>query len=195
MSIRAFLAIDLSVVIRQALAQLQTELRGKLPKVTWVRPESIHLTLKFLGYIEVSMVDQLRDALEPLGKGQSSFTINVQGLGVFPSVQKPRILWVGIIGEIQLLLNLLLQIEVALEPLGFVPEERPYHPHLTLARIKHESTKVGSALNQAGVLEENQYLGQLEIDRLTLFQSDLDSSGARYTSLWTVPFLTDSSES
>ncbi len=192
MSLRVFLAVDLSAVIRQALVQLQDELRGKLPKVNWVRPESIHLTLKFLGYVEVSMVDQLREALEPLGKGQSSFMINVQGLGVFPLAQKPRILWVGLTGEIQPLLNVVSQIEEALEPLGFVPEERPYHPHLTLARIKHESSKVGSALNQAGVLEEKHHLGKLEIDRLTLFQSELGVNGAKYTPLWSVPFTGDS---
>ena len=159
MSLRTFLAVDLSPGIRQALAQLQAELRGKLPKVNWVRPESIHLTLKFLGDIEYSLVDRLRGVLEPLGKEQSSFTTDVQSVGVFPFVQKPRILWVGLTGEIQPLLHLVSKIEEALEPLGFAPEARPYHPHLTVARIKLESSKVGSSLNQSGVLEEKQNFG------------------------------------
>ena len=79
-------------------------------------------------------------------------------------------------------------IDAELEALGFPPEEKTYHPHLTLARIKRENAKVGSALRQTRVLESDQHLGTLNVDGFTLFQSDLDSSGAKYTSLWTVPF-------
>ena len=186
--IRVFLAIELSSGIRENLFSLQQQLKTTLPPINWVRPESIHLTLRFLGYVDPSLVSQLLSALEPIGKKQDPFSIEVQGLGVFPQVKHPRIFWVGFTGNTQALQELVLEIEAALEPLGFPPEEKAYHPHLTLARIKRENAKVGSALIQTRALESDQHLGALIVDRFTLFQSDLDSSGARYTPLWTVQF-------
>ncbi|MEJ2230684.1 MAG: 2'-5' RNA ligase family protein, partial [Nitrospirales bacterium] len=79
------------------------------------------------------------------------------------------------------------QIEGALEPLGFPLVEKPYHPHLTLARIKHDNSKVGDVLTHSGLLEQPWNLGTLRIDRITLFRSDLGPHGTEYTSLWTVP--------
>ncbi len=186
--IRIFLAVELSSNIREKLSSLQQQLKKMLPPINWVRPESIHLTLKFLGYVEPSLVSQLLSVLEPIGKKQTIFSIHVQGLGVFPQVKHPRIFWVGLTGDTEALKNFVLEIEAVLEPLGFPPEEKSYHPHLTLARIKRENAKFGSALMQTRVLESGQHLGTLIVDRFSLFQSDLDSSGARYSSLWTVPF-------
>ena len=186
--IRVFLAIELSSDVRKKLSELQQQLRKTLPPINWVRPESIHLTLKFLGYVEPSIISQLLSVLKPIGKKQHVFSIDVHGLGVFPQVKHPRIFWIGLTGNTQALQELVLEIEAALEPLGFPPEEKAYHPHLTLARIKRENATVGSAFLENQVLEKDQQLGTLTIDRFTLIQSDLDSSGARYTSLWTVPF-------
>jgi 2'-5' RNA ligase len=186
--IRVFLAIELSLDVRKKLSELQQQLRKTLPPINWVRPESIHLTLKFLGFVDPSIISQLLSVLKPIGKKQHVFSIDVHGLGVFPQVKHPRIFWIGLTGNTQALQELVLEIEAALEPLGFPPEEKAYHPHLTLARIKRENATVGSALLENQVLEKDQHLGTLTIDRFTLIQSDLDSSGARYTSLWTVPF-------
>jgi len=186
--IRVFLAVELSSDVREKLFSLQQNLKETLPPINWVRPGSIHLTLRFLGYVEPSLVSQLLAALEPIGKQQDGFSIEVQGLGVFPQVKHPRIFWVGFTGNTQALQNLVLEIEAALEPLGFPPEEKSYHPHLTVARIKRENATVGSALMQTRILESKPNLGKLTVDRFTLLQSDLDSSGARYTPLWTVPF-------
>ncbi len=184
--IRVFLAVELSSGIRDKLFSIQQQLKKTLPPINWVRPESIHLTLKFLGYVEPSTISQLLFVLEPIGKKQHVVSIDVHGLGVFPQVKHPRILWVGLTGNTQALQELVLEIEAAVEPLGFPPEGNSYHPHLTLARIKRENATVGSAILKNGVLEDEQHLGPLPIDRFTLFQSDLDSSGATYTSLGTV---------
>jgi 2'-5' RNA ligase len=193
--IRVFLAVELSSNIQEKLFALEQQLKGILPSINWVRPESIHLTLKFLGYVEPSVVSQLLSALEPIGEKHEPFSVDVQGLGVFPQVKHPRIFWVGLTGNTQALQDLEFEIEAVLEPLGFPPEEKTYHPHLTLARIKRENAKIGSALIQTRALESDQHLGTLNVDGLTLFQSDLDSSGAKYTSLWTVPFMVHSSKS
>ncbi|MDH3505189.1 MAG: RNA 2',3'-cyclic phosphodiesterase [Nitrospirota bacterium] len=186
-SLRVFLAVELSTDLRQKVAELQQQLRATLPTVNWVRPGAIHLTLKFLGYVDPAIVEQLLTAMEPIRKSQAPITLEIQGLGVFPNIRRPRILWIGCAGDSHSLLNLVSQIEGALEPLGFPPEEKPYHPHLTLARIKHDNSKVGGVLTHSGLLAQPRNLGALPIDRITLFRSDLSPKGAEYTSLWTVP--------
>ena len=192
--IRAFLAVELPVGIRENLSSIQHQLKKILPPVNWVRTESIHLTLKFLGYVAPSRISQILSALESIGNRQDSFSIEVQGMGVFPHVKFPRILWVGVTGMTQALSELVLEIEMALEPLGFPPEEKLYHPHLTLARIKRDNAKVGSALLENGVLEHEQHCGMFSVEEFTLFESDLDSTGAIYTPLGTVRLLPSRSE-
>lgn len=193
-NLRVFLGVTLSSDLGQKVAELQHQIRGRLPKINWVRPESIHLTLKFLGIVDRAMVEQVMTAIRSIQKNQAPITLEIQGLGVFPKIRCPRILWIGCIGDIPSLLNLVSRIEGALDPLGFLIEEKPYHPHLTLARIKHDNSKVGSVLNHSGLLEQPQKnLGTLLIDRITLFRSNLSSFGAEYTSLWTVPLNEDES--
>jgi RNA 2',3'-cyclic 3'-phosphodiesterase len=194
-SLRAFLGVSLPLDLCRKVAGFQQELQNSLPTVNWVRPESIHLTLKFLGNMTPPMVERLLAAIEPVRKHQAPLTLQVQGLGVFPDVRHPRILWTGCTGDIPSLLTMVTQIEQALEPLGFSPEEKPYHPHLTLARIRHDSSKVGGRLRQSGLLEQSQDLGVLPIERITLFRSDLSRSGAEYTPLWAVSLNKDQSNS
>jgi len=194
-SLRVFLAAELSSDLRQKVVELQRQLRDTLPEVNWVLPESIHLTLKFLGYVDAAMVEKLLPALEPVGSIQASLTLAIQGLGVFPHIRRPRILWIGCAGAIPSLVKLVSRIEGALEPLGFPLEKKPYHPHLTLARIKHDNSKVGGVLTHSGLLEQPQALGILRIDRITLFRSDVSSFGAEYTSLGTVPMIQADSRS
>ncbi|MFZ1747074.1 MAG: RNA 2',3'-cyclic phosphodiesterase [Nitrospirales bacterium] len=186
-SLRVFLAVELSLDLRRKVVELQRQLRESLPMVNWVRPEAIHLTLKFLGYVDASMVESVLTAIEPIRTSQPPLTLEVHGLGVFPHLRRPRILWIGCIGDIPALLNLVLRIEAALEPLGFPPEDKPYFPHLTLARIKHDQSQVGGVLIHSGLLEQPQNLGILHVDRITLFRSEVSQSGAEYTALRTVP--------
>jgi RNA 2',3'-cyclic 3'-phosphodiesterase len=185
-SLRIFLAVELSLDLCQKVGELQHQLRARLPSVNWVRPESIHFTLKFLGNVDADMVEQVLIAIDPIGKSQHPFTLEIQGLGVFPQIRRPRILWIGCTGDIPALLNLVSGIEGALEPLGVPPEEKPYYPHLTLARIKHDNSQVGGVLTHSGLLEQHQNLGVLRVDRITLFRSDVGQFGAEYTALWTV---------
>ncbi len=181
--LRAFLAVELSVAIREKLSTLQQTLKKTLPAINWVRPENIHLTLKFLGYVDSSHISQILAVMEPLGQEHQKFSIEVHGLGVFPQANHPRVFWVGVTGEMQTLQELVLAIDAALEPLGFPVEAKSYHPHLTLARIKRENALVGAALRKHEVLENEQHIGTLSIDRLILFQSQIDSTGPTYTPL------------
>ena len=192
--IRAFLAVELSCDIRQNVSSFQQQLKETLPPLNLVRPESIHLTLKFLGFVEPSCIPQLLSVLKPIGDKTDKFSLDVQGVGVFPNIQRPRVIWAGVSGQTQSLQRLVLKVSAALEPLGFPLEEKAYHPHLTLARIKRENVTVGSALLEKGVLESDCHLGTLTVDRFILFQSDLNPSGACYTSLATVLLSTSSSD-
>jgi RNA 2',3'-cyclic 3'-phosphodiesterase len=185
-NLRVFLGVELSQDIFQKVAQLQHQLQGILPRINWIHPESIHLTLKFLGYIGEEMVETLLITIEPLLKSQSSMSVQIQGVGVFPQIRRPRILWIGCTGDVSSLVNLVSQIESSLELLGWSPESKPFHPHLTLARIKHDNSKVGRALIHSGILEQPHNLGTLHIRRIALIRSDLGVSGAKYTPLWTV---------
>ncbi len=184
--IRVFLGVELSSDVREEISALQQQLKTTLPPMNWVRLESIHLTLKFLGSVEPSRISQLLSVLESIGKRHKKFSVDLQDLGVFPHVKHPRIFWVGVTGKTHALQELVLEIEAALEPFGFPPEEKPYHPHLTLARIKRENANVGSALAENGVLHNDQQLGTLPIDQFILFQSDRNSFGATYTPLGSV---------
>lgn len=186
--LRVFLAVELSLDLCRKVGELQHQLRSIMPNVNWVRPESIHLTLKFLGNVDTGMVEQVLTALEPIRQSQPPFTLEIQGLGVFPHLRRPRILWIGCTGDIPALVNLVSGIEGMLNPLGFPPEEKPYYPHLTLARIKQDNSQVGGVLTHSGLLEQPQYLGILPIARITLFRSDVSQFGAEYTALGTVAF-------
>jgi 2'-5' RNA ligase len=192
--IRVFVAVELSSEVREKISALQQQLNTTLPPMNWVRPESIHLTLKFLGSVEPSRISQLLSVLEPIGKRQNKFSVDVQDLGVFPHVKHPRIFWVGVTGKTHALQELVLEIEAVLEPLGFPLEDKPYHPHLTLARMTRENAIVGSALVKNRIFHSDQQLGTLPIDRFLLFQSDLDSFGATYTPLGSVQFSGSSPE-
>lgn len=189
--IRAFVAVELSSDIREKLSALQGQLKKVLPPMNWVHPESIHLTLKFLGWVDSSRVSQLLSALELIGNRQNTFSLEIQRLGVFPSIKRPRILWVGVTGQTHIMQQLVLEIEATLESLGFPPEEKPYHPHLTLARIKRDNALVGAALIENKVLEAEQSIGLMTVEKFLLFQSDVDAFGATYTPLGTVQ-LSDS---
>ena len=192
--IRVFVAVELSSEVREKISALQQQLNTTLPPMNWVRPESIHLTLKFLGSVEPSRISQLLSVLEPIGKRQNKFSVDVQDLGVFPHVKHPRIFWVGVTGKTHALQELVLKIEVVLEPLGFPLEGKTYHPHLTLARMTRENAIVGSALVKNRILDSDQQLGTLPIDRFILFESDLDSFGATYTPLGSVQLSGSSPE-
>ncbi len=182
--IRAFLAVELSCEIRQHISSFQQQLKETLPPLNWVRPESIHLTLKFLGSVELSCIPQLLSVLKPIADKTDKFSLDVQGMGVFPNRQHPRVIWVGVLGQTQRLQRLVLDVAAALEPLGFPLEAKAYHPHLTLARIKCEN----------GVLESDHHLGTLTVDRFILFQSDLNPSGACYMPLAAVLLSTSRSD-
>lgn len=197
--IRAFLAVELDENLRAAIEQVQRELRdrisrqlGRDARIQWVRPESIHVTVKFLGDIEEAFVDRIRHVLGPALADTSRFTVPAGGIGVFPNRDGPRVLWIGCAGgaeqseEAGRWRRLHQAVERALEPLGFAAEAKPFSPHLTLARVKDGERQVGKVLAQSGVFDRPLSCGSLVVGAIALMRSELKPAGAEYKRLWQV---------
>ncbi len=187
--IRAFIAVDLSPELKQALAQLSQELRermGHLP-LKWVPPENIHLTLKFLGDISVRNLRLIQEMLARETALYPPFEFSAGTLGAFPNTRHPRVIWVGVEGP-QVLYQLQEGIERVMARLGYPPDSRAFFPHLTLARMAR--TARAEDIRNLGLLlrkENVGYLGSTRVDEVHLYQSDLRPSGAVYTRLFSAP--------
>ncbi len=186
--IRAFIAIDLPISIQEKLAEiLEFVKRSDTRVVRWVPASNIHLTIKFLGDVSRTNVEILTKILRSEVSRHRQFEIRVNGLGAFPSIRRPRVVWVGVEAP-PTLLSLQRSIEAETVRLGYAPEERPFSPHLTLGRVAHNATpeevrKVADALTALKVGE----LGCAVVDHVCLFRSDLQPGGAVYTPLFSTP--------
>ncbi|MGH7228178.1 MAG: RNA 2',3'-cyclic phosphodiesterase, partial [Nitrospiraceae bacterium] len=168
---------------------LMKHLRHTAPdvRVQWVRPGSIHLTLKFLGDIDEARVEDIQAALLSAVRMQSRLAVEVGGLGVFPDLRAPRVLWIGLSGQVDALMRVAAEVEAALTGVGFPPESRLLSPHLTLARIKERSREVGKGLADSGLMTQPFRIGSLAVHAVCLMKSDLKPSGAVYSRLVEVP--------
>jgi len=188
--IRTFIAVDISDKVRSGLGRLIDNLKKGVKftpaRPSWVRPESIHLTLKFLGNIEEEKAGSIGEALRKIAGETKPFTLRIRDLGVFPSQRRPRVLWCGVTKGEKQICHLQKMVDRAMAGFGFEKERRPFHPHLTLARIK--SPRGTGALMNIVAGQRSVLVGECLIDRLILFRSELHPSGARYTRLVEAPF-------
>ena len=178
-SMRTFIAIELPDDLKQAIARVQEPLRGAGASANWTRPEGIHLTLKFLGEVPDAKAQEILQALEGAARGTGRLALAVEGAGAFPNVKNPRVLWIGITGDIVKLATLQAAVEDAMVRLGFEREDRKFSPHLTLARIKFPKPRD----NWPGIIEgiRDVKLGGFEAGHLSLMKSELRREGAVYT--------------
>jgi 2'-5' RNA ligase len=191
--IRAFIAIELSPEIIHRLDQVTQELKGKLVNVPvrWVPAENIHLTLKFLGDVSISNLEMLTKILGSVVSTHHSFEISAGGMGAFPKIHQPRVIWIGLEVPPELLaIQHNLELETA--RLGYAREERPFSPHLTLGRVSRNATPA-EIQKIAKVLETTKvgFLGATRVRTVYIFRSDLSPSGANYTRIFPAP-LADS---
>jgi len=183
--IRSFIAIDLPQKTRENLAAIQDQLRQSQAGVRWVKPGSIHLTLKFLGNILPEQVDAIAAAVAQLVRDEPPITLCAAGLGAFPSPRKPRVIWVGLGGEVDRLANIQAGLEKALEPLGFAQEDRGFRPHLTIGRVK-DRRRLQSLIEAMSTLELPEF-NSFDGNEIILYKSDLRPTGAIYTKLHRMP--------
>ena len=188
-TIRAFLAISLNPEVRSSLESFQKQVKGLLPPIKWVNPQSLHVTVKFLGDVEENRLEPLHRTIESVVQEFSSFSLQIEGIGGFPHLRAPRVLWAGISGQVEELHMLVLHVEEALALLDFPMETKPFHSHLTLARIRENSRDVGVALSQSNALAPQKFFGKLNVTQLSLFRSELKPTGAIYHRLWDVSLV------
>ncbi len=176
---RLFVAVDAPSSVKEAIERDVVEpLRAHLEGAKWTRPESRHLTLKFLGEVADERFDEIASALSRAVESHAPFEAAFGELGGFPTLRRPRVLWVGVGQGAEPMAALARDIEEAFEPLGFEPEGRPFRAHFTLARFARP--KIIEAMPSVRVPGET-----FRVDGVVLFRSKLHPKGAIYTPLAT----------
>lgn len=178
---RLFVAIDIPDDVRQNLAAFIAKLRGACREARWVRPEGMHLTLKFIGEVAPEKLAGIEAALRP-AQVEAAMDLIFRGVGFFPNVRRPRVFWVMIEAPPQLA-ALAADIDARLEPLGSPRENRAFRPHLTLARFDSHAgvPRLRDALAKLGLPE----FGRTSATEFHLYESQLQRGGAIYTRLAT----------
>ena len=180
-TIRTFIAIEIPKTVISKIRELQDAIKAYGFKIRWVRAENIHLTLKFLGDIEESKIIEITKAVSKTAKEHSPIALKAKDIGVFPGIKRPRVLWVGLAGQIETLVRLQQTLDENLIVLGFPREERPFKGHLTMGRIKDkiDVKKLGDALMAFRSFESETFTA----GQIILYKSELKPSGAVYTEL------------
>ena len=186
---RLFVAVTLPAEAREAIARLIHALRAAdVSGLRLVNPEGVHLTLKFLGNVDRSLLPALADALDAVGEGAAPFALQLSGVGVFPNPRSPRVLWAGVTGDIASLTALARRVDDACSTLGFPRERRPFSPHLTLARVResasaHERQHSATIIKDIGLAPTQPF----SVQAFHLVRSTLTPSGPIYETVHTIP--------
>jgi len=181
-TLRTFIAVEIDDRLRATAAKVAEELRAARADVSWVAPHNMHLTLKFLGDVAEDRIPRIGDALAEALAGAAPFELELLGVGAFPNAARPRTIWLGT-GSGKAQLDLLAErVEAAVTRLGFPPEDRPFHGHLTLGRVRRASpalAELALMLKQRADLS----LGQSRIEEVVLFSSQLQRGGPIYEAI------------
>lgn len=182
MKIRSFIAVDpspeVTAKIDETIRKLEPQTRG----FRWVRPEGIHLTLRFLGEVEEEVLETISQRIEQLARDCEPISLTASGIGFFPDPVRPRVVWVGLQGDLSRLEGLQKEVHEAVRELPVHQEkERGFTPHLTVARIAdfHKASGIARILEAAKSAE----FGDFRIKTVILYKSNLTPQGAKYTKL------------
>ena len=178
---RTFIAIKIPDETKRAIAAVQARLKESGAEANWTRPEGIHLTLKFLGEVREESVNEVAAALGRAVEGLGKFRLTLAGTGVFPHEKNPRVVWIGVSGELDKLMGLQVRVEEQMVRLGFQQEDRRFTPHLTLGRIRHLPSRGSWMHVLEGVKDIN--LPGFEAAAISLMKSELKPTGAMYMEL------------
>lgn len=183
---RTFIALDLTPEMRQGLSGLQAELKKSNADVKWVDPKNIHLTLKFLGDITEQQVEPVTQALDKIAAHRQPYELSLSGIGAFPKLDYPRVVWVGIESGKEETKEWAAKIDEELSRLGFKKEGREFKAHLTIGRVRSPKNKD----RLKSIIQSTTFApsSKIPIDSITFYQSTLTPQGPIYTSLHTAHF-------
>ena len=189
-AIRAFIAIELPESVLAELGRVEDRLKPQVPHDTirWVKPDSIHLTLKFLGQVPSDQLELIVSSLKVAAAAHAVFSLEISGAGCFPNLHRPRVVWAGVLDQGHRLSAVQRAVENAIAPLGYPSEQRDFTPHLTLGRLARDvrsldQKKIGEVVQAAEIGS----LGRWEVKHVALIKSDLKPNGAEYTILARAP--------
>jgi len=180
MGIRSFIALPVPGEVTRHLGRLHESVPPAAGRIRWVRAEAMHLTCTFLGDIEQEQIEPIGAAMSAAAASVDPFVTSLDGVGAFPDFRRPRVVWVGYADGEQETIELKSRLDETLEPLGFEPERRRFHPHLTLGRVKEAGDRraLEHAASEWVIPFENWVTGEL-----VLFRSILSRQGASYEPL------------
>jgi len=178
---RLFIAMPLSHEIEQSLARIIFDLKQTRANVKWVAAQNIHLTLKFLGDTDENKVNAIKEIIAQTSQKYSAVDSEINKVGAFPNLRRPRVIWAGLAGGIETLATISRDLEEQLEPIGFEKEKRAFKSHLTLGRVKSDSglNDLAEAIEKYEMAPE-----KIRFDKIILFKSTLTPSGPIYDKLF-----------
>ncbi len=186
MEFRSFLAFELNEEIKNIVSGTIREIKPLMPDIRWIRPENIHMTVVFMGDIDYSCIDPIDKAARNICKRYTPFQICLNGIGIFGTRRNPRVIWIGLDGDIREIDNLKNDFNKALKPLGIKQENRPFKPHLTIGRFKKQHRGflgINRILDKYKNLRTSKYTQKT----LTMYKSELRHTGAVYTRIKSWP--------
>lgn len=175
---RLFLGIELTDPLRAAVDRVQSLLRDSRADVRWMEPSAAHVTLHFLGEVDDDVVARLDAVLAPIAGAAATMSLRLDGVGAFPDELHPRVLWIGCSGDVRPLGALHIAMGEALRRLGLTVEARPFHPHVTVGRVR--SNRNLARLSSALARVRDARGGELPVLDVVLFRSQLTPAGAHY---------------
>lgn len=185
---RLFLAFELDAEVRRRLGAAITAMQRVLPPARWCKPDALHITLMFFGTLPLTSVREIDLAVQSVSEGQAPFACEVKGMGGFPSLERPRVLWAGIGEGAAPLTSCATAVMAACAACGFGREERGFVPHITLARLRQRKVVRSETLQRAVPDAHDKSFGITDVNRITLFSSELTASGPRYAIVATWSF-------
>jgi 2'-5' RNA ligase len=179
--VRLFIAVNLPAALKNRLGDVQREMASRVHEraVRWTRAEQLHITLKFLGYVAETSIPDIQNSLQSATNGIAKLELRAEGLGCFPSVRSPRVIWTGIQGELAALAELQKRIENATIQWA-EPEAREFTPHLTLGRVKDARRKDREAIAKFVEARKGEDFGDWRVEKVDLMQSVVSSTGPTY---------------
>jgi RNA 2',3'-cyclic 3'-phosphodiesterase len=185
--IRTFIALEIPEATRIKLANLIAQLKKEIPSVVnWVNPQNIHLTLKFLGDTKIELTEQIKSIIQESSNTIPPFELSVSRMGSFPDIRHPRVIWIGLQTTVELI-GFQKALDEKISNLGFLKEDRPFKPHLTLGRVSHPLDVLNTAQMGKSITAHQQVdLGLAKFENLRFFRSDLKPGGAIYTSIFNI---------